>query len=144
MYNIFGVIYEPENYEQGEDGNLLVNKSTFKCLVYDDVKDDEVIEPLYFTSQTDYATITLTLLFTAIVMALTINFNVQKAAIISVTVLPIIVVMIINILGLYDNQYNNLEKILWNTRFIYPVIAIIAYVLSFYMSYRIYLKKEYH
>lgn len=50
-------MFNPINYEQGEDGNLLVNKATFKCLVYDAV--EEVVEPLCFTSQTDYATVTL-------------------------------------------------------------------------------------
>lgn len=52
-------MFSPVNYEQGEDGNLLVNKVVFKCMVYDDVKDEEVIEPFYFTSQTDYATVAL-------------------------------------------------------------------------------------
>jgi hypothetical protein len=28
-------MFNPINYEQGEDGNLLVNKATFKCAVYD-------------------------------------------------------------------------------------------------------------
>lgn len=28
-------MFNPINYEQGEDGNLLVNKATFKCLVYE-------------------------------------------------------------------------------------------------------------
>lgn len=51
--------FSPVSYEQGEDGNLLVNKVVFKCIVFDDEKD-EVIEPLYFTSQSDYATIALT------------------------------------------------------------------------------------
>ena len=53
--------FSPVSYEQGEDGNLLVNKIVFKCLVTDDIKEDEKTnEPLYFTSQTDYATIALT------------------------------------------------------------------------------------
>ena len=89
-----------------------------------------------------YATITLTLLLTAIILLLTIKFNVQKATLISVTVLPIIVVIIINMLSLYDDKYNHLEKMLWNIQYIFPVIAIVVYVFSLYMSSKIYLKKE--
>lgn len=29
-------MFSPVYYEQGEDGNLLVNKVVFKCMVYDD------------------------------------------------------------------------------------------------------------
>ena len=88
-----------------------------------------------------YINIILTLIISSLVMFFTIKFNARYALLIAVTVFPIIATILISLLGIYD-MHHNTTNLLWDLKNVFITISIVIYVLCYYLSSKVYIKKE--